>query len=77
MRVARKRASTNESRSDASLVPRPDPWAGFSVVIMNLSLLALDHQKPTEPWSQELEWLALIFFDGDIGTEKRLSFRPV
>jgi hypothetical protein len=37
---------------------------------MSLGLLALDYQKPTEPGSQKLEWLALVFLDGYIGTEE-------
>ena len=49
--------------------------AGFSVVIMNLGLLALDHQKPAEPWSQKLEWLALMFFYGNARTNQLSEFR--
>jgi hypothetical protein len=41
---------------------------------MHLSLLALDDQKPAEQWGHELEWLSLMFFYGNTGTEKLPEF---
>jgi hypothetical protein len=46
--VARNRARSTESRSEASLIVGRDSEAGLSVVIMSLSFAALNYQKPAK-----------------------------
>jgi len=65
-------AITSKASSGCNLTGGKSFAAGFG---LKAFLSVLDYQIPTEQWSQEFEWLALMFFNRDTGSEESPQLR--